>query len=352
MAAHHLDTVQSMLNLIFIQSGRFVKEAQAANGTGRQRLAMQRAVPAATERFHDALDELENEVRLAQTVLRRDLALLKQARNKKEAVAKQHEAEKARLAAAARAVPVARDEPSPQAVKVATPVQPEPPAPGTKPASAQQPDEAPKPKDEPAPPPPILTTAEPERDPLFDGTPTTANAHESEFDFDAIFGDAMDTSGADPAHSTAQSDIMDTSGDLPFSLDDGADGNEGPSLLRGLEDFAKSGGDDGDANAARTSTDMDFPMPDLSDLNANPSAPAEPVSQPPPATAAKPAETQEQRAAQPAVDGAADVAVDTTADSDMMATLGADDLEDLFNMDDYQTQENSSFDDAFWLENP
>ncbi|KAH7385881.1 hypothetical protein BKA66DRAFT_511226 [Pyrenochaeta sp. MPI-SDFR-AT-0127] len=336
---HNLDTLQSMLNLIFLQSGRFIKEHQAGGGTGRMKLGLQRAVPVATERFHDALDELENEVRLAQTVLRRDLALLKQDRKKKEAAAKQHEAEKARLAAESRNAPPKTIEEPVKIEKVSTPVPPEMPSPTVQPAKVDEPDAPLKREEEPAPPPPIDTTAsdEPERDPLFDGTPTTANPHESEFDFDAMFGDAMDTAG-----DTNHDDIMDTSGDMHFNLDDG---NEGPSLLRGLEDFAKSS-DNTNANQA-TSMDIDFPMTDLPDLNTIPPPTAE---QPSTTKPAEPPTTQP-----PAVDAKDDAkpdtkpdTKDTTTDNDIMATVVADDLEDLFNMDEYENPENSSFDDAFF----
>ena len=79
MAANqHMETLQTMLNLVYLNSGRFLKEQQAGGGTGRMKQQLQHLVPSATERLPDALDELENEVRLAQTVLRRDMALLKQ----------------------------------------------------------------------------------------------------------------------------------------------------------------------------------------------------------------------------------------------------------------------------------
>lgn len=299
----------------------------------------QRAVPVAAERFHDALDELENEVRLAQTVLRRDLALLKQDRKKKEAAAKQHEAEKARLAAESRNAPANTVQEPVKLEKVSTPTPPTMPSPAAQPAKLEEPDQSLKREEEPEPPPPIDTTAadEPERDPLFDGTPTTANPHESEFDFDAIFGDAMDTTGDNNNHD----DMMDTAGDMDFNLDDG---NDGSSLLRGLEDFAKASNDD-NANQT-TSMDIDFPMTDLPDLNII----APPIPDQPSTT--KPAEPT---TTQPTIEGTKDEKVEpkadtkpATTDNDMMATMAADDLEDLFNMDEYENPENSSFDDAFF----
>ncbi|CAO2652005.1 Nn.00g002880.m01.CDS01 [Neocucurbitaria sp. VM-36] len=337
----NLDMLQSMLNLIFLQSGRFIKEHQAGGGTGRMKLGMQRTVPAATERFHDALDELENEVRLAQTVLRRDLALLKQDRKKREAAAKQHEAEKARLAAESRNAPPKKVDAPIKTEKVSTPAQPEAPPAAEHPAPEQEPEKALKREEEPAPPPPIETALEPARDPLFDGTPTTANPQESEFDFEAIFGDAMDTSGD---NNNNADDMMDTSGDMNFTLDEG-----GPTLLRGLEDFV-----DNDPNQS-TSMDIDFPMPDLPDLHTNTNANANTNTnttseQATTATAAtKPTdqpttESTTQATTQPT----ADDAKNTTTDEDMMATMAADDLDDLFNMDEYENPENSSFDDAFF----
>jgi hypothetical protein len=304
---------------------------------------LQQAIPQATERFHDALDELENEVRLAQIVVRRDMALLKQDRKKREAAAKEQEVEKARLAAEARN-PVARA--VEEHVKIETVVTPVPP-PKSPEASAVAKEPEPTMEevtksegDEAKLPPPIETNVEPPRDPLFDGTPTTANPQESEFDFDAMFGDAMDTSG-DNKH---QDDVMDTSGDMDFNLNEG---NDGPSLLRGLEEFAKDSDDD---NANNTSNmDMDFAMPDLPELNMDtntskdvkPAAESEPVPEPAPA----PKVEEPKSVPQPPAE---EKKQETPADEDMMATMAVDDLEDLFNMDEYENPEQSQFDDAFF----
>jgi len=316
------------------------------------RQQLQKVVPSATERFHDALDELENEVRLAQTVLRRDMALLKQDRKKKEAAARQHEVEKARLAAEAKNVPAPVEEEPVKVEKVATPAAPEAavsqPEQAPEAASAKEPEaeEPPKKEDDAKdakapPPPPIETDVEPPKDPLFDGTPTTGNAQESEFDFDAMFGDAMDTSGDNPHH-----DMMDTSGDMDFNLDDG---NDGPSLLRGLEDFAKDSDDD--ANQA-SAMDIDFTMADLPGLDMNTDATANTSDT---ATAAKPAEPEPEPAKaeepkpaeQPPVEEKKEEAPATTND-EMMDTMTTDNLEDLFNMEEYENPEQSQFDDAFF----
>ncbi|KAL1798400.1 hypothetical protein ACET3X_002437 [Alternaria dauci] len=355
MAANqHMETLQAMLNLVYLNCGRFLKEQQAGGGTGRMKHQLQQLVPSASERFHDALDELENEVRLAQTVLRRDMALLKQDRKRKEAAAKQHEVEKARLAAESKNTPAPVDEAPVKVEKAATPAPPEPPAEPAQDApepatSAKDPgpeaDEAPKnEEDTKAPPPrPIETDVEPQRDPLFDGTPTTGNAQESEFDFDAMFGDAMDTTG-DNTHN----DMMDTSGDMDFTLDDG---NDGSSLLRGLEDFAK---DDNADNANQASNmDMDFTMSDLPGLdmntdantNANDNATVVKPAEPEPAPAPKAEEPKP--AAEPQVEEKKEEPTTTTTD-EMMGTMATDDLEDLFNMDEYENPEQSQFDDAFF----
>ncbi|KAF2126811.1 hypothetical protein P153DRAFT_321547 [Dothidotthia symphoricarpi CBS 119687] len=321
----NLDTLQSMLNLVFLSSGRFVKEHHAGGGTGRMKLSMQRTVPVATERFHDALDELENEVRQAQTVLRRDLALMKQDRKKREAAARQQEVDKARLAAESRQnVPV-------QKLDVAVKAEPTTPAHVATPSKDSQsvkpaePEEPVKPEEEHVPQPiPTTTTSAPTD--LPSDASLVAQPAEAEFDFDAIFGDEMDTSGDTNNDNTDnnQDDMkMDTSGDLDFTLD------EGPSLLRGLEDFAKSSDDENNNNnnnaGPNAAMDIDFPMPDLPDLNTNTTAPPDPPA------ATKPAE---QPVTQP-----------PTTTNDLLV---ADNLDDLFNMDEYENPENSSFDDAFF----
>ncbi|KAF1831429.1 hypothetical protein BDW02DRAFT_531962 [Decorospora gaudefroyi] len=353
---HHIDQLQGMLNMIFLHTGRFIKETQAGGGTGRMKQQLQQTVPNASERFHDALDELENEVRLAQTVLRRDMALLKQDRKKREAVAKEQEVEKARLAAESRHVHAKAEEPPKKTDKTPTPKPAEvPPKAPEVPTKAEEPavkdvtmgegEEA----KAPSPPPPVDTSTEPAKDPLFDGTPTTANQQDSEFDFDAMFGDAMDTAGDDNHHN----DMMDTSGDMDFTVDDG---NDGPSLLRGLEDFAKDGDDDHSNNANHTSNlDMDFAMQDLPHLNMNPDPNPKPTnthSDVKPAPEAEPpsAPTQKAEESKPAPPPPTEEKKEatTTTDEDMTGTLATDDLEDLFNMDEYENPEQSSFDDAFF----
>ncbi|KAH7380240.1 hypothetical protein DE146DRAFT_705312 [Phaeosphaeria sp. MPI-PUGE-AT-0046c] len=341
VGGHNLDNLQSMLNLIFLQSGRFIKEHQSGGGTGRMKIAMQRAVPVATERFHDALDELENEVRLAQVVLRRDLALLKQDRKKREVAAKEKEAETARLAAESKNTPPV-EKPAPVVEKVSTPAPQEVPA-EKEPAAQAEPEKPLEREQENVPPPIDTSVAEPtERDPLFDGTPTTANPQENEFDFDAMFGDAMDTSN-DAGHD----DMMSGADNMDFNFD------EGPSLLRGLEDFAKSG-DDTNVQPEEN-VDIDISMPDLPELNPaiEPSLPPEPAAAtktPTPPAAPAPAEPEPAANVQAANNDATNNATagdDAASNDDLMGGMMTDNLDDLFNMDDYENPEQSSFDDAF-----
>lgn len=337
-----LDTLQSMLNLVFLQSGRFIKEQQSGGGTGRQKLALQRAVPVATERFHDALDELEKRVKLAQIILRRELALMYQDRRKREVEAREQEAEKARLAAESRnAESVESTKEEVKVEKAPTPVPPEAPA-DTEPGMEIEPEKPLEREEEKVPPPPLLettTTQAEERDPLFDGTPTTANAQENDFDFDAIFGDAMDTTGDD----NNQGDMMDTSGDMGFNFD------EGPSLLRGLEDFAKSGDDDSTAQNA-SNLDIDMTMPDLPDLHATTDATA-PTEEPTITKVAEPPTTLPPAETTTTNDAVVDESTNQDASNDDgmggMVTETAN-LDDLFDLDEYANPEDSAFDDAFF----
>lgn len=282
---------------------------------------MKKAVPAALDRFQDSLDELESEVRQAQAVLRRDLALLQADRLKREQA---EAAERQRLAtesSAKKNVAPKTEEPAPttnapEVKKEESAKEGESPLPDVQPS---------KPKEAPEPPPPIETTAEPAHDPLFDPTPATGNAQDTEFDFDALFGDPLgDNSEAAGADNTdSQGDVnMDGTADLNFNLEDS--GDSGPSLLRGLEDFAK-GGDDDTATQSRTNIDLDFAMPDLPDLPS--------TEQP---SAAKPEDTSTTQ--QPTDDG---------ENADLLTTMEADGLDDLFNMD-YENPETTEFDDAFF----
>ncbi|KAF2470074.1 uncharacterized protein BDR25DRAFT_262698 [Lindgomyces ingoldianus] len=311
------DNLQAMMNLVLVSSGRFIKEQQAGGGSGRMQFAMKRAVPAALERFQDSLDELENELQHAQTALRRDLALLQADRRKREQA---EAAERQRLAAesSARKNVVAKQETTAETNAPASSTKLEV---STVDTQSEQP--APQPvalNREHEPPPPITTTVAPIGDLLFDGTPTTANPQDSEFDFEAMFGDSgiMDTSG-DASNNQASLDIDTSAADLTFSLDE-----SGPSLLPGLEDFAKDG-DDTNAGQPSGNIDMDFTMPDLPDVNANQSS-----SQ----TDAKPAETS-----------TADQPADGGDSANLYDTITIDYLDGLY---DYDNPETTEFDNAIF----
>ncbi|KAF2865490.1 hypothetical protein BDV95DRAFT_672627 [Massariosphaeria phaeospora] len=330
-SAHALDNVQAMMNLTLVTCGRFLNEQLTSSGAtpSLMLVALTRTVPVAQVRFHTSLDQLENEIYMAQTVLRRDLALLQADRRQKREAAR---AERKRLAAESSAKqkellkqeeltvkgprPAANPEPS---VPATSNSRPAPPA--AKPLSLN--------RDADDAPPPLNTAVPPAaRDPLFDPTPTTANPQDTEFDFDAIFGDtALDAPG-DTEHS-AQADVdMDATPtaapDLNFSLDD-----QGPSLLRGLEDFAKSSSDDA-SGAPSTNMDLDFPIPDLPEINSVNVA----MDQQPHATkSAEPATTQ------------APATVAAGENPNLLDTMMTDNLDDLFTFED---NPDTQFDDAFF----
>src|SRR6266567_3105776 len=129
-----LDNLQAMVNLVvrksvflcihvffsnfskFIQTGRYFKDPITGN-SAKSQFGMKRAIPAALERFHDSLDELENELvsasaepsgphygdadarhlqTRAKMVTRRDLAVLQADREKREQA---EAAERKRIAA-------------------------------------------------------------------------------------------------------------------------------------------------------------------------------------------------------------------------------------------------------------
>ena len=307
-----------------VQSGRYLREQQAGTGSNRNQYTIKRAIPAALDRFQDSLDELESELHQAQAVLRRDLAQLQADRRKREEA---EAAERQRLAASSKnAPPIKKEETPPKPAETA----PEPQELVKEPETAKVEEQPATLERATEPPPPISTSAPPptennentERDPLFDGTPTTANAPDNDFDFDAMFNDIGDA-GADQntGDNNAQDIDMGGTQDLTFDLSD-----SGPSLLRGLEDFANSKtGDDGTAAQASTSLDLDFAMPDLPDLSMDP-----------PPDVPKPVEQQQEPSHQ-----------DTNNnDTDMLEPMTTDDLDDLFNMD-YENPETTEFDNAF-----
>lgn len=301
-----------------ITSGRYMKTVKQAPGEStKMQYQLKRAVSAGNERFHDSLDELENEIRHAQVVLRRDLAQMRAQRKEKEAAAKQKEAEKARQATESKNLPPPKEEvtspPAPAKPASPVPVKAEP----AEPVKAE-----PTAENEPTPKAPT-----PAADITMDNTENeNLETVQDEFDFDAMFGDsAMDTSG------DAGNDLnLDAGGDLDFTLDD----QPSDGLLRGLEDFAKadaSANDTADQNNA-SALDLDFTMTDMPDLNES-----APQSQQQPTTAAtEPPKQEDPTGQQP-----------TTTDELNLETMTTDNLDDLFDLD-YENPEATQFDDAFF----
>jgi hypothetical protein len=310
-----------------------LKERHTGGGVGRVEFNFKRTMPTAIDRFQNELDELDNDIIQAQVVLRRDLALLQADRQKREqAEAAERQRMLAAESSAKKQAPVKPDPPKPTVV--ATPEAPPPvptPEATTTTIKPTQPIASPELKREkeesPKSMPMASATLPPAPSPVDDTPPATAQ--DSEFDFDAMFGDGMDDiKGDDDANNHGDGDMhMDTAGpDLNFTLDD-----SGPSLLRGLEDFAKTS-DDEVAAAVQPSTDLDLDlsMPDVPDV---------PTSQPvEPQSAAKPAEPVEP--AEPATS-------QPFTDNTNFDTMATDDLDDLFNMD-YENPEATQFDDAFF----
>jgi len=305
-----------------IQTAHFLREQQAGGGSGRQQLNMRKIIPPALNRFQTTLDDLESEVRQAQAVLRRDLALLQADRVKREQA---EAAERERLAAATAVKPDAGS----VAAKVSTSREPE--------SLKREPSPGPSEITAPAPNGPGTTAAttavagEQNKDSTTPKEQSPAEAaavkteNDNDIDFDDIFNDAGDEG---ESKTEAQNDVkMENapSGDTTFHPDD----QQGPSLLRGLEDFAKDVNDHAADNAGGN-LDMDFTMPDLPDL---------PTSQPSDSGNIPIATTEASTAQQAQGSGTND---------EMMQTMNTADLDDLFNMDDYDNPENSEFNDAFF----
>jgi len=317
-----------------VACGRHIKnhqaQAQAQAGPellSRQEDAFKRTIGTTDARFQTQLDDLETEILIAQDVVRRDLALRQAIRRKQEAAVKEKqrekekekEAERARLAAEMSAVKKEKEvavkkealpaPPAPMQSETIAPVKTEPVHSS---ATAREPVSLKGEMDET----PALDTAAPAADVTMENADNPNTGQESEFDFDAIFGDGgMDTSGGmgDGTAGTAGPD-------LNFSLDDQ------PSLLRGLEDFAKGGTDSTAAQQPPTmAMDLDFNMPDLA------------ASDHPPTT--KP--EQDSATQQPPADTTA-----STDDANLDAMV-TDDINDLFDLD-YENPEATQFDDAFF----
>ncbi|KAF2689250.1 hypothetical protein K458DRAFT_427458 [Lentithecium fluviatile CBS 122367] len=312
-STHSLDNLQAMMNLVLISSGHYLTAPKGVD-EALQQLKLKKSVVVANERFHDSLDVLEAEIRQAQTVLRRDLALLKADRKKREAAAKEKEAEKARLAAES------------SMKKITPPTKEESPVPpaatqSDKPATSTGEPPSLKREMEKMPPSAPEPSAPAEDVQMENADIDTTNNPDTDFDFDALFGESvMDSAGDDENN---QEINMDTSGpDLNFTLDESA-----PSLLRGLEDFAKAGDDDNGAQSnANGNLDMDFTMTDVPDMHNHQSSEQTSTSKPVEDTNVQPT---------------------TTNDDLNLDTMTTDNLDDLFDLD-YENPEATQFDDAFF----
>lgn len=296
-----------------MSSGKYLKEQQSGTSNQHQ-YKMKSILSTAFARFHDSLDQIEMELRRTQTVLRRDVALMQADRLKRE---REEAAERQRLAAkksavqqteSADALSTANDQPE-STTKVPTTEQPQP--------------EQADPSNAAKPPPAISTSSAPAPDPLFDGTPATDTAQDT-FDFEAMFGDISGGGDHAAVDDNGNGDTSNT--DHHFNLNDSE-----PSLLRGLEDFAKSSGDGGAAGGidqTNTNLTLDFEMPDLHDTSST-----QPENQPATTKPAEPTSTTQGQTAE-------------TNGSNVDMTMN-DDLDDLFNMD-YENPETTEFDNAFF----
>ncbi|KAI7280983.1 hypothetical protein KC345_g4400 [Hortaea werneckii] len=79
-----LDALQNELNSVITQTARLYKSARDPNKAApvAQATKLKRMLPDSIRNFHEALDELEDELQLAKTVMRRDLAVCRQQESK------------------------------------------------------------------------------------------------------------------------------------------------------------------------------------------------------------------------------------------------------------------------------
>ncbi|KAF2816931.1 uncharacterized protein BDZ99DRAFT_564752 [Mytilinidion resinicola] len=279
-AALPLEQLNAMVNAVLIQTGKIFKDPKLAS-SAKSAYNLKRIIPATIDRFQNSLDELEDEIHRAQTVFRRDLAIIRADRIQREQA---EAAERQRVAAEAtdrasepaeaqskpddimRGVEDLLNEPNPPAVKEKTPEappQPEPAAnPQPPPPSSVAPASAPAPTAPMSHPAPINTDSAPARDPLFDATPTTANMQDTEYDFDSLFENEATGPTDQPVDTTAQNHAV-----SDFDLDLGVGDDSSHPLLRGLEDFANSGADNTNTSNIG-STSNDFSMLDLPNVPA------------------------------------------------------------------------------------
>ncbi|KAF2838357.1 hypothetical protein M501DRAFT_1005234 [Patellaria atrata CBS 101060] len=279
---HHIDHLQAMLNAVFIETGRLFADPSKLTPHAIELTAakLHKTFPAMAARFHDHLDELEQEVVRAKAVIRRDLAVLQADRLAREQAA---EAERRRAAeasiAAKAAPPKAVEPPKPVAedadVDMADVAGPASENNISQPQSTdgmKQPPNPSRPQPlqiNPAAPVPPQTESIPQSstNSLFGNTPTTASGVKPDFDFDSMFEDHDEPGSKDPgpnrndddddttnADNTTQQDAFDLDLGLNFPTNnDSADANPHDStvssLLPGLESYANQGIED---------TNMDF----------------------------------------------------------------------------------------------
>ncbi|KAI7215909.1 hypothetical protein KC333_g5157 [Hortaea werneckii] len=79
-----LDSLQNELNSVITQTARLYKSARDPNKAApvAQATKLKRMLPDSIRNFHEALDELEDELQLAKTVMRRDLAVCREQESK------------------------------------------------------------------------------------------------------------------------------------------------------------------------------------------------------------------------------------------------------------------------------
>ncbi|KAH9841174.1 hypothetical protein Tdes44962_MAKER07895 [Teratosphaeria destructans] len=83
MSAQHvqqLDKAQAELNALLVQVGRIFSSAKSDGpaAAAAQASKLKGELPGRTERYHEALDKIDNEIQLAQWTLERDLAILRE----------------------------------------------------------------------------------------------------------------------------------------------------------------------------------------------------------------------------------------------------------------------------------
>jgi hypothetical protein len=181
--------------------------------------SLRQSITGAQNRFHEALDEMEAEIHLAQAVLRRDLAVLRQEKAEKaEAARKQaiEEASKKKAAAEAEAAKAAAEKARAEAEEAARKKREEEEEERRRKQDIEMADAPPKP-------PPVDTSGANDKNGSLESankTPNTANT----FDLDSMFEDMGD--GGDNSA---------TGGDMDFTFDMGDHTQQNDDLLSELE---------------------------------------------------------------------------------------------------------------------